>query len=232
MEALDRLRERWLASSPRRAEVAALVQDFASLLLTAPVNPQNLFQIARGCVARLQGLGLFVSELRGFLKHTVNAASKLPGNRQTVASPYVGGLEAKRQRLDDPVACPTKPLQVGSLNPGRTGLQTVATNEVLWWRLQHIMEHLIAKDIAICFLPSARWPEGAPMPEQSPFELLGIRSASWSSIGVLIRTDALHVVSVLEDFLTERTIWLGVSATANTEFDVIIGGVLCLTGRR
>ena len=230
MEALDRLRERWLACSPRRAEVAALVQDFASLLLTAPVNPQNLFQIARGCVARLQGLGLFVSVLRGFLKHTVNAASKLPGNRQTVASPYVGGLEAKRQRLDDPVACPTKPLQVGSLNPGRTGLQTVATNEVLWWRLQHIMEHLIAKDIAICFLPSARWPEGAPMPEQSPFELLGIRSASWSSIGVLIRTDALHVVSVLEDFLTERTIWLGVSATANTEFDVIIGGFYASPG--
>ena len=94
------------------------------------------------------------------------------------------------------------------------------------------MEHLIVKDIPVCFLLSARWPEGAPMLQQSPFELLGIRSASWSSIGVLVRTDALHAASVLEDCLTERTILLGVSATGSTEFDIVTGGVLRLSWKR
>ena len=233
MDHLERLSQQWLSALPRGVEVAALIQDFSSLLHAAPVNPANLCRIARGHIWRLQGISDHVSALRGFLKRVIGHARRLPCAPQTVASPYLGGIEAKPVHDGHGHEPNTqRDLKVGCLNPGRCGLQTLMTNEILWWRLQHIMETLLAKDIAICFLPGARFPEGAAMPEKSPLQYLGAQTSQWGSIGVLVRNDALHVVRFLDDFITERTIWLVIdtSGAHGSPHDLILGGFYAAPG--
>ena len=69
------------------------------------------------------------------------------------------------------------------LDPGRTGLMALCTGEVLWWRLTMIMESLVAQNIALCFLPGARFPPGSVLPDGAQFLWLGHRATSWASVG-------------------------------------------------
>ena len=224
MELLRTLFSSWVASSPRPVEVKAAFQDVEALQQLAPMNPQSICHIAKGSIPQLKLFSNLVSELKGMLRHVSGRLRQLSQASNLVTSPWVGGVESVSTGPDTL----EQPLRVGSLNPGRSGLLALATNEILWWRLTHIFDTLVSLQVPICFLPGARWPEGAVMPERSPFQFVGTQTSDWGAVGALVLNEIAHAVRVIEDFDNPRILWLLVSTINNHSF--LLGGFYAAPG--
>ena len=132
-----------------------------------------------------------------------------------MCSPYAGEtlsthLVQAERKAEDSKAFRLEYFAVGTLNPGRSGLTAIRTGEVLWWRLWDIASTMTELNIRILFLPGARWPPGAQLPPGYPYFWLGRQSVSWDSVGALVLAEVADAVFELEDFSTERIMWLAV----------------------
>ena len=128
--------DRWLTSNPRKLELAAAARDVECLLRQAPSNPAGL---------QREGvpIALFrdAQSLAGFLRGS--AARKLQRfvDVGQVVSPYAGGFtceEAPEIGINVSAARRVSCIKIMTLNPGRSGLAALGTNELLQWRFQAI----------------------------------------------------------------------------------------------
>ena len=74
-------------------------------------------------------------------------------------------------------------LRIATLNPGRTGLSSLGTNEVLYSRLWAIAAALIEQEVNFCILPGAQLHPGVQLPCDFPLKYVGVRSTSWARVG-------------------------------------------------
>lgn len=109
-----------------------------------------------------------------------------------------------------PQAASALQLKLASLNPGRTGLAALGSNQLIHWRIQAIAATLLEENIDICALPGARFPPGAQLPANFPFAWVGVQSLSWGTVGVLVRADLELEVESLAQMDNDRVLWLRV----------------------
>ena len=76
------------------------------------------------------------------------------------------------------------------------------------WRLIIITDFLSKEGIDICFLPGARWPAGAEIPPNVPYQWLGTPSKAWASIGALVSRDIVENIQHVSTLDFERSMWL------------------------
>ena len=88
---------------------------------------------------------------------------------------------------------------MATLNPGRTSLAALGTNELLCWRLHAIGAALHKLDIKLCALPGARFPPGCHLPEDFEYRWLGVQTLSWAGVGVLVHSSIEEAIVVLDD---------------------------------
>ena len=223
-----KLRE-WLRGQPGALEATALSNDCRGLSALAPNNPNTLCHLASGTVPGLVPLARMASELKGFLHDIIREASAFITRRAHVVPPYLGGLQGHASSAVPSSGAPqAQAVSVGVLNPGRSGFLSICTHEVLWWRLIHITKELHRKNVAICMLPSWRWPPGIEVPDDLGFQLVGTPSTSWASIGALVCSQVAHLVHQLDSFCTPRTLWLAMNL--GTKSACIIGGFYAAPG--
>ena len=223
--ALERHVLSWVTTSPRRLELCAAIKDFQGIVDAAPQNPANLAHIGQGRLRRLLPLANIVTSLKGMLVQKL-----LPHMRAAVrkvipvVSPFLGGIS------DAPAAKHSKhecfSLKVATLNPGRTGFLALATEEIMWWRVWHVTSALISRDIQICVLPGARWPPGASLPPGLPFIWLGTQTSSWRAVGMLVSTEIVSQVQVIDDLGSDVILWVWVGNKERGALSqIIIGGI-------
>ena len=94
----------------------------------------------------------------------------LKGQSNPVSSPYAGGVLVEHaEKLSSSALRPSPSLstasfRIASLNPGRTGLAALNTDDTLYWRLWSISLTLSDQGCHMCVLPGARMPPGARLP--------------------------------------------------------------------
>ena len=227
MEALSLKLRQWCSRQPGTSEAAAFSQDCSGLLGLAPTNPGSLGRVASGPVPALAPLVAAVSALKGFLHEAARVASRFATRQTNVVSPYIGGVVGAPDTAM-PNSCKTRGFSIGTLNPGRSGLLSLHTHEVIWWRLIRIANKLVTHQIDICFLPAWRWPPGVEVPEDLGFRMLGTAKAKWASIGALVSMRIAPLVHQLDAFMTDRTLWLAVNLGGDSAY--ILGGFYAAPG--
>ena len=195
----------WTASKPKSAEAKAAVIDFRCLQNLAPQNPKSLAVVNSGPVDRLIHLADYVSYMKGVLRAACLRLQQFVVDDEPIISPYRGGVALQGTEAE---SLDTKRLRVAVFNPGRTGFLTLCTQEVMMWRLLIITQFLEQEQIDVCFLPGARWPAGASVPDSVAFQWMGNPSSSWASIGALVSKNVLGSVQQVSILDFERSMWL------------------------
>ena len=218
----------WLKLPPRRLELCAALKDFQGLYDLAPTNPANIANIGGGVIPRLCPLAELVSDMKGTLKDILKHTRRNLKVVMPVISPYLGGIDAAE--LDSSSADKGREcsqLKLAVFNPGRTGLIALSTEEILWWRLGHISCVLLEQDVQICVLPGARWPPEASLPPGKAYAWLGAQTTSWRSVGMLVATELVSQVAVLDDIGSDVILWVAVHEASDVSGSprVIIGGI-------
>ena len=216
MAELSQLRaglHQWLAENPRRIEWAAFHADVQALLRAAPNAPGSLRLPLSSDADRLIDM---VHDLSRFLRaEALPLLQKRAGGRRPVPviSPFAGSSCGERPLKRTRLATTPAPACTwfASLNPGRTGLTALGSNNLLHWRLHAIASYLLENDIIACALPGARLPHGASFQPGFQFEYIGARSIYWDTVGFLVRSDMVESFSIMEDFGGERALWLRAS---------------------
>ena len=225
---LGALVTQWLQGNPGKLELAAALKDFVGVLEAAPTNPASLPCTATGRVPRLERLARLVAAAKGELRNSIlpELRRHIRGLLPSVQSPYFGGIPW--ERLDDQgdtKLC--EQLSIAIMNPGRTGLLALGTQEVLWWRLWHVSQALTEEHVQICVLPGARWPLGARIPPGVPFQWIGVQTASWSSVGLLVSNDVVDLVQVVEDLGADNVMWITLCSSPGDDAPVsfVLGAI-------
>ncbi len=73
------------------------------------------------------------------------------------------------------------------------------------------------RDIHIAVLPGHRLPAGTHLPADIPYTWHGIKTTSWACVAVLVLTELVPAITVLDDVGSDRVMWLTVQADDNTE---------------
>ena len=213
----------WLQIPPPQMELMAAFKDFQGLLDASPVNPGNLRTVSGREVSHLRHLANLVSSFKGLLRRVLPVAGRGAGQVKHVVSPFVGGQSVLAGNYF--TSGVLERIKLATLNPGRTGLAALGSDDILWWRVWHIAHELVQQNVKICVLPGARFAPGAPLPPGFPFVWLGVRSASWASIGFFIAEELQFQVTLMEDVGSDIVLWLEVRQDVNTETPaLIIGG--------
>ncbi|CAE7390310.1 tam [Symbiodinium microadriaticum] len=225
-QSTSRILSDWWQSKPRRLEASAFLRDILALSELCPnvqIEWQRQFNVP--CSALI----LIWRFIKDFIKRQVlPTLSRCADSKCLTTSPYAGGLDISHARQASEIEAggrcnfvlPT--LKVATFNPGRLGL-TSFCNQVLEWRLWDIASTLFDLDVGICFLPGARFPEGAQLPNDFPFVFVGERSPSWDSVGALVRIEAMHAVTVDESRSSSRVLFLNVMHEADNTVSHLCG---------
>ena len=225
-QSTSRILSDWWQSKPRRLEASAFLRDILALSELCPnvqIEWQRQFNIP--CSALI----VIWRFIKDFIKRQVlPTLSRCADSKCLTTSPYAGGLDISHARQASEIEAggrcnfvlPT--LKVATFNPGRLGL-TSFCNQVLEWRLWDIASTLFDLDVGICFLPGARFPEGAQLPNDFPFVFVGERSPSWDSVGALVRIEAMHAVTVDESRSSSRVLFLNVMHEADNTVSHLCG---------
>ena len=207
----------WLQLDPRKLELAALHRDVEALVQTMPTNPKAL-RLKTGETDMLLDIA---HTLEQFLKNEVSVVLKRKCNNDlAISTPFAGGAPTNHRK---PVGVGQVDraggrLVIGTLNPGRTGLTALGTNQLLDWRLQAIGCALEDLDVHVCALPGARFPPGARLPEDFAFGWFGTQTLDWASVGILVRTEIMHACEILSNMGTDRIIWLRIKLETTVLF--------------
>lgn len=210
---LSQLLQGWSRAAPRRLEVAAALKDFIALRQLAPIRPMDT--IARtnsGVVSRLLPLARAVQDMCCFLRQqAIPLISRKSQGHTTVTSPFSGGTVVrhalKESSSQHPQSHSVDSIVIATLNPGRTGLSSLSTGDILWWRLWHIATALQEREAMICIVPSARWPPGASLPPGFPFAWVGRQTLQWDSVGMLVATELELSLVPLQGLGSDRVMW-------------------------
>ncbi len=203
----------WLTAEPKTLELNAALKDFRGICQLAPENPGNISTTGSNNFERLLPLTQAVSELKDFFLHKL-----IPNTARClriicpIISPYMGGVQENEYTQLTHETQHVRQIKVATFNPGRTGLCSLAAEEVLWWRLWRIVAHLMENDIQICVLPGARWPPGATLPPGLPFSWLGVQTTSWAAVGVLVATELQDQTWVIDDLGSDIIMWVAVNS--------------------
>lgn len=200
----------WTANKPKSAEAKAAVIDFRCLQNLAPQNPKSLAVVNSGPVDGLIHLADHVSYMKGVLRAACLRLQQFVVDDEPIISPYRGGVALQGTEAE---SLDTKRLRVAVFNPGRPGFLTLCTQEVMMWRLLIITQFLEQEQIDVCFLPGARWPAGASVPDSVSFQWMDNPSSSWASIGALVSTNVLGSVQQVSILDFERSMWLEMKCT-------------------
>ena len=226
MSSLETCVQQWLAAAPGKLELSVAKKDFQGLFDLAPINPRNLEVVSGQEVPQLKGLVQIVRILRDALRRSLSHLSTRQVLRNLMVSPYMGGV--------DPDSCERalrkhvySSITIATLNPGRTGLSQLGTQEVLWWRLLHIGSFLVQHDVQLCVLPGARFPAGAELPEGFPYMWIGAQTTSWSGVGLLVSVELQFQVDVVESLGSDSVLWITLHSLdgPNQDPKLILGAV-------
>ena len=123
-------------------------------------------------------------------------------------------------------------LKVATLNPGRTGLAALGTNELLVWRLYAIGAVLHDQGVKLCVLPGVRFPPGSRLPERFEYSWIGMQTLSCAGVGMLVHSSIEDSLVTLEDVGSERTLWAFLPDSPNqmTSRGVVICGFYAKPG--
>ena len=208
VDALGSLVQQWYEEKPKPLERAAALKDF--MVLASTGDRLNL--------RKSEDLEV-ITFLRKTMLHCLKAkiVAKLQQNTTTsqarlVSSPYAGGINlASLRRAYDHQGCQAQGMEslcVAVLNPGRSGLAVLGTNELMVSRLFEIARSLHELNIHICILPGARMPPGSKLPANLPYTYRGPYELGWNTVGALIINELDPQVTDIEDLCNERILWL------------------------
>ena len=161
-------------------------------------------------------------DLHAFLRLSVlPLLSSQSGQCAFIQSPYAGGVLSRyAAALADRDASKPQPfnidsLKLGTLNPGRTAVAILGTNDVIQWRLWAVALKLVDLKIDICVVPGHRLPHGTSLPEGFPFVFYGLQGVGWDSVGIFVSTELDDLVFEIEKFGGGRIMWIGVRACSS-----------------
>ena len=211
LEELEVLLRNWQANAPRQLETMAFLRDSEALLELSPAGTSVAsLPLGTACAALLT----LHDEMRSFLTLKVLPTLRRlqKAKRPSVVSPYAGGVPmdtVSRTRTGEQLKQTVKShLNVAVLNPGKTGFLTLATHEVLDWRIVEIDEELSARGVDVCALPGARCPAGLQLPPDFPYFWVGEQTSSWAGTGFFIKVELESSVRVMSYLGNPRIIWI------------------------
>ena len=196
---LRALLHKWKKSAPKQLEVAAFVKDVFALLACAVPNPCSLTSPA----IPAQSLVDLRLELETFLrKEALPMARTSLRVPRPVVSPYAGAVDEAdllhRLGRQDTSHFTTREFRTACLNPGRVGLSSLGTAEVLYWRVWAIGMALQQEGVHVCVLLGARFPSGARLPDDFPYVWVGRQTSTYASVGFLVQAELAHAVQSLD----------------------------------
>ena len=154
-----------------------------------------------------------------------HAVSHQPGSSQLSAQRAVSHHPSSHHLLSHQLA--SQPLTLAVLNPGRSGFLSISGDALLNWRLHALSAALEDARVDICVCPGPRLPEGAALPAGFGFSFFGERTATWSSVGVFVRTEIAHAVQPLHDFSVDRALWFEVQSTIAPDAGPLLPSIFC-----
>ena len=138
----------------------AALRDCQALLASAP---RGLRDILPADSEHADTVRMSIEDTVQFVNDELLSLFRHRASRSLVASPYAGGVNFSD--FDESVvasgpASVADDVVVGVLNPGRLGLSTLGTDQVLWWRLWSIAWAAMDLKLRILILPGVRLPTG------------------------------------------------------------------------
>ena len=106
-----------------------------------------------------------------------------------VSSPFAGAIPTEALNLcmgDRGQASQLRNVRLGIINPGRSGLTNLSTDEVMWWRLWDIAAAGNDHELELLILPGPRLRFGICLPDGFPYQFVGLLTRSWSSVAICL----------------------------------------------
>ena len=127
-----------------------------------------------------------------------------------VSSPFAGAIPTEALNLcmgDRGQASQLRNVRLGIINPGRSRLTNLSTDEVMWWRLWDIAAAGNDHELELLILPGPRLRPGTRLPDGFPFQFVGLLTRSWSSVAILLAPEIADCVRHLSTVGDDRRLW-------------------------